>query len=222
MSDQPGDIDLPVLIANTGGLQGQRWSLVGDTVLIGRGLDADICVPDRQVSRHHARIRRTEDGYLLEDLGSKNGTHLNGVSIMEPELLQDGDVIQVAVALELVFVDTEATMPLPKGDAVRLGIGRLRMDPQAHRVVVGEVEIEPPLSPPQYRLLELLYNNPDRVLSRDEVAEYVWPGTKGIGVSNQAIDALVRRLRDRLAEVDDEHAYILTVRGHGFRFDNPI
>jgi DNA-binding winged helix-turn-helix (wHTH) protein len=32
----------------------------------------------------------------------------------------------------------------------------------------------------------------------------------------------VRRLRDRLAEVDSEHAYIVTVRGHGFRFDNPI
>jgi DNA-binding response OmpR family regulator len=222
VSDQLGDVELPVIIANTGSLQGQRWPLVGDTVLIGRGLDADICVLDRQVSRHHARIRRTEDGYLLEDLDSKNGTHLNGAMIKSPEILQDGDVIQVAVALELVFVDTEATVPLPRGDAVRLGIGRLRMDPQAHRVVVADMEIDPPLSPPQYRLLELLYKNPERVISRDEVAEHVWPGTKGIGVSNQAIDALVRRLRDRLAEVDSEHAYILTVRGHGFRFDNPI
>jgi DNA-binding response OmpR family regulator len=35
-----------------------------------------------------------------------------------------------------------------------------------------------------------------------------------------AIDALVRRLRDRLAEVDPGHNYIVTVRGHGFRFDN--
>lgn len=222
MSDQPGNVDLPVLIANTGSLQGQRWSLVGETVLIGRGLDTEICVPDRQVSRHHARVRRTDDGYIIEDLDSKNGTHLNGASIKEPVLLQDGDVIQIAVALELIFVDTEATMPLSRDDVVRLEIGRLRMDPQAHRVVVGDVEIEPPLSPPQYRLLEILYSNPEQVISRDEVAEYVWPGTKGIGVSNQAIDALVRRLRDRLAEVDSEHAYIVTVRGHGFRFDNPI
>ena len=43
----------------------------------------------------------------------------------------------------------------------------------------------------------------------------------GMGVSEQAIDALVRRLRDRLAEVDEGHQYIVTVRGHGFRLDNP-
>ena len=95
------------------------------------------------------------------------------------------------------------------------------MVPQAHRVLIGEDEIEPPLSPPQYRLLELLYRNPDRVVSRDEVAEFVWPGTMRVGVSNQAIDALVRRVRDRLAEVDPDHAYVVTVRGHGFRLDNP-
>jgi DNA-binding response OmpR family regulator len=43
----------------------------------------------------------------------------------------------------------------------------------------------------------------------------------GEGVSEQAIDALVRRLRDRLAEVDPNGEYIVTVRGHGFRMDNP-
>ena len=42
-----------------------------------------------------------------------------------------------------------------------------------------------------------------------------------MGVSEQAIDALVRRLRDRLAEVDGSHQYIVTVRGHGFKLDNP-
>jgi len=41
------------------------------------------------------------------------------------------------------------------------------------------------------------------------------------GVSQQAIDALVRRLRDRLFELDAEHQYVVTVRGHGFRLDNP-
>jgi hypothetical protein len=222
VSDQIGGEELPVLIANSGSLQGQRWPLQGDALLIGRGLDADICIPDRQVSRHHARLLRSVDGYMLEDLGSKNGTHLNGTSISEPTLLQDGDVIQVAVALELVYVDTEATVPLAMDDAARMGLGRLRMDPLAHRVLVGEAEIDPPLSPPQYRLLAMLADNPGHVVTRDDVAETVWPGTKGVGVSNQAIDALVRRLRDRLAEVDPEHDYIVTVRGHGFRFDNTI
>jgi len=96
------------------------------------------------------------------------------------------------------------------------------MEIQAHRVWIRESEIEPPLSPPQFRLLELLYNHPEQVVGRDEIATYVWPGTEGVGVSDQAIDALVRRLRDRLSEVDQEHEYILTIRGHGFRLENPV
>ena len=47
------------------------------------------------------------------------------------------------------------------------------------------------------------------------------PGnTQGAFALEQAIDALVRRLRDRIAEIDEEHQYIITVRGHGFRLDN--
>lgn len=73
---------------------------------------------------------------------------------------------------------------------------------------------------PQYRLLELLYTQKGRVCTREEVVAYVWPDVVGEGVSEQAIDALVRRLRDRLAEVDAETNFIITVRGHGFRLEN--
>ena len=79
----------------------------------------------------------------------------------------------------------------------------------------------PPLSLAQFRLIELLYNSKKAVCSRDQIVGVVWPGTDGLGVSEQAIDALVRRLRDRLAE-EDEYNYIVTVRGHGFRLDNEL
>jgi len=69
-------------------------------------------------------------------------------------------------------------------------------------------------------MLDLMYRNPGRVVGREEIVEQVWPDVQSSGVSEQAIDALVRRLRDRLAEVDPGHNYIVTVRGHGFRFDN--
>lgn len=210
----------PVLIAQTGKLGGSRWVLNREETLIGRGAECELVVPDRQVSRHHAVIRRTERGYFLEDLGSKNGTHLNGVLIEEPVLLQDGDIVQVALALKLIFVGTEATIPLK--DVELTDLGRLRMDARAHRVSIGAQELEPPLSPPQYRLLELIYSNADRVVQREEIVDYVWPDSQGEGVSEQAIDALVRRLRERLAELDPEHSYIQTVRGHGFRLRNPI
>ncbi len=46
-------------------------------------------------------------------------------------------------------------------------------------------------------------------------------GKAAEGVTEQALDALVRRLRDRLAEIDPDNEYIVTVRGHGLRLENP-
>lgn len=214
-------VEVPFLIAPDGELQGKRWPLANSTFLIGRGEDCDLVLLDRQVSRHHARINRTEEGYVLEDLSSKNHTHLNGVRIETKVCLQDGDEIQVALAIRLNFIGSEATLPLSVDEAIHFGVGRLRMEVQAHRVWVNEKEVDPPLSPPQFRLLELLYKS-SGVVTRDEIASHVWPGTDGIGVSDQAIDALIRRLRDRIFEVDSEYKYVITVRGHGFRLENPI
>ena len=58
------------------------------------------------------------------------------------------------------------------------------------------------------------------MVPRDELIAAIW-GADAIEVSAQALDALVRRLRDRLAEIDPTHAYIVSVRGHGLRLDNP-
>ena len=220
----PKKNEVPILIAQTGPAAGLRWPLSQATVTIGRGGECDIVIPDRQISRVHARLQRVEDGYELEDLASKNGTHVNGTPLKAPHLLQDGDLIQVAFVAKLVFVGSEATMPLkvdvtPAGDLV--SVGRLRLDSASRRVWVDETELSPPLSVPQFRFLEQLYKRPGQVCSREEVIGVVWPEAQGAGVSEQAIDALVRRLRDRLNEVDPEHQYVATVRGHGFRLDNP-
>jgi len=214
--------DVPVLVAQTGLLIGARWVIDKDEVIIGRTEECDYLVDDRQVSREHARIKKTKNGYTIEDLNSKNGTYLNGTLIKSSEILQDGDVIQVALAVKIMFIGTESTIPLSMADAAKMGLGRLRMDEQAHRVWVGDAELDPPLSLPQFRLLHLLYCNPGRVITRQEVIEEVWPDSVAEGVSEQAIDALIRRLRERLSDVDPDHNYVVTVRGHGFRLDNPI
>jgi DNA-binding response OmpR family regulator len=214
--------EFPVLIAQTGKLDGVRWPLDKSQMLLGRSPECDLVVADRQISRVHARIRQAAEGWVLEDLGSKNGTYLNGSLVKEPVVLQDGDVIQLALAAKFIFVSTEATLPLSMEGAAQLGLGRLRMDSQAHRVWIGDQEIDPPLSLPQFRMLQLLYENPDRVVSRQEIVAHVWPDAVAEGVTEQAIDALVRRLRDRLAEIDPHHTYVVTVRGHGFRLDNPL
>jgi hypothetical protein len=205
-----------VLILREGQGMGTRWRIDRDSMIIGREEDCDIVLPSRQVSRNHARIRRSGEQHILEDLGSKNRTFVNGRELTEPYTLQDGDEIQVALSFKLFFVDAGATAPL-FFDRGRTG---LRLDKGAKSVWIKGQELDPPLSLAQYRLLELLYDNEGKVRSRDEVVQAVWPDAVEEGVSEQAIDALTRRLRERLSELDPDHQYIVTVRGHGFRFDN--
>ena len=68
--------------------------------------------------------------------------------------------------------------------------------------------------------MELLLDRAGEVVSREDVIAAVWPEEESFGISEQAIDALVRRLRERIASLDPDHSYIATVRGHGFRLDN--
>jgi len=217
MSDTPREAQGPVLIAQSGAAQGSRWPLSAAETIIGRDFDCQIVIPDRQVSRHHARIQREREGYWIEDLGSKNGTHVNGVAVSGRVLLQDGDLVQIALAAKLVFIGLDATLPLGTDEAAAHDLGLLRLDRSAHRVWVGGQEVDPPLSPQQFRLLELLYLNPTRIVTREEVVEHVWHESLGSGVSEQAIDALVRRLRERLSERMPEVTFVETARGLGFR-----
>ena len=217
---QPGEV--PLLVVHEGQLAGKQWPLDRNEIIIGRGEGSDILLPERPISRNHLRIGRDTQGYFVQDLGSKNGTFINGQQL-QPDVvcrLQDGDEIQVALCVRLLFVGAGATVPLSLDDIPLISSkAALRLDKIQRRVWVRGHEIDPPLSLAQYRLLELLYDAEGGVVSRDDVVSTVWPEAVGEGVSEQAIDALVRRLRDRLAELDDKHDYILTVRGHGFRLD---
>jgi len=214
----------PSLIAQAGPLNGQRWILRGD-VIVGRDDSCNVIIQNRQVSRYHARFITLPHGVQLEDLGSKNGTHINGHEVVEPIMLQDGDVIQIAFAQQFIYLSSDSTLPLEappeKPTEIVPTHHLLRLDKRSRRVWIGDEELLPPLSVSQYQLLELLFDNPGRVVSRAELVQAVWGKEDAIGVSEQALDALVRRLRDRLAEIDSEHQFLITVRGHGLRMDNP-
>ena len=59
------------------------------------------------------------------------------------------------------------------------------------------------------------------MIRRQDLVASVWGENESAGVTDQALDALIRRLRERLSELDTTHDYIVTVRGHGIRLDNP-
>jgi DNA-binding response OmpR family regulator len=67
----------------------------------------------------------------------------------------------------------------------------------------------------------MLYENQDRVIARKDIIAEIWGADNAVEVSEQALDALVRRLRDRLATIEPSHPFIVTIRGHGLRLDNP-
>ena len=213
-----------MLIIENGQMAGQRWLVDSDSVIIGREVGvAHLLLPERQVSRKHAMIERTESGFVLVDLGSKNGTFLNGKEVHDPQKLQDGDEIQIALCVKIAFVGSDATAPLnarPISQGIRAAVRGIRLDKESRRVFIAEEDLDPPLSVQQYRLLELLIDANGALVSRQQIVENVWEGESAYGVSEQAIDALVRRLRDRITESDAEHEYIVTVRGHGLRFEN--
>ena len=209
--------EFPMLVAQEGPLKGQRWPL-SRTLVLGREATCEIVIPDRQISRFHARLTLTPEGIILEDLGSKNGTHHNGNLLNGPVMLQDGDKIQISYVQEFLFFTSDATVPLTEGMGRP---GRLVMEQKSRRVWVNQQMLVPPLSAQQFKLLSLLYESSGQVISRADLVTTVWGEEQASGVSDQALDALIRRLRDRLNALDPAQQYIATVRGHGVRLDNP-
>lgn len=210
----------PVLVAQQGPLEGRRWNISSD-LTIGRAMECAIQIDDRQVSRIHAKVTLRKLSIDLEDLESKNGTFVQGKPIDGKVTLEDGEVFQIALVQKFVFYTTDATVPLEDMPALDLKKAQgLLLDKKSRRVWIGAKELVPSLSAPQFRLLEALFAQPGLVVSRERLIDFVWSQAQSEGVSEQALDALIRRLRDRLAEIDSEHEYIVTVRGHGLRLEN--
>jgi predicted component of type VI protein secretion system len=79
------------------------FDLTKEVTSLGRDVSNDIVLSDPEVSRQHARITRTPGGYVLEDLGSTNGTFVNGERLVAPRVLSAGDLISLSEKVNLTF-----------------------------------------------------------------------------------------------------------------------
>ena len=87
----------------------------GTTFSIGRTQDCDLRISDMSVSRHHAQLTRGDDGWFLSDLGSHNGTRINGWLVREPVPLRPGDTVQFGSATFRVQDDAPWHPPALEG-----------------------------------------------------------------------------------------------------------
>jgi len=87
------------------------YELEKDDLSIGRSKDRDIILPDHTISRKHARMSKTPEGYLLEDLGSHNGTFVNA-SRITTHILRHNDQVKIGASM-LTFLDESARAATP-------------------------------------------------------------------------------------------------------------
>jgi len=105
----------------SGPTPGASFILEGDQLTIGRDATNEITINDAEISRRHARLTFQGGKYVLEDLGSTNGTFVNGQRLAGPRVLKAGEVVQFGEQIMLVFevttVDAGATMVSPRASA---------------------------------------------------------------------------------------------------------
>jgi transcriptional regulator with GAF, ATPase, and Fis domain len=100
-------------------------ALDGDVVVLGRSSSCDIVLRDPSVSRRHLEIRRDAPGWVVEDLGSSNGSLLNGSPLLHEEILAPGD--------EIVLGDTSLTFQALASESMPAG-----MEPPTRRIRIDE------------------------------------------------------------------------------------
>jgi len=91
------------LIMRSGPTPGKSYELTRSEVYIGRDVHNDVVINDAEVSRKHARMSMQAGGYVLEDLGSTNGTFINGQRLMGPHILRPNELIMLGENVSLVF-----------------------------------------------------------------------------------------------------------------------
>ena len=110
------------LIMRSGPTPGASFTLEGDQMDVGRDSTNEIVINDAEISRRHARLTFQGGKYVLEDLGSTNGTFVNGQRLAGPRVLKSGEVVsfgeQIVMVFEAIHFDAGATVVSPRAAAV--------------------------------------------------------------------------------------------------------
>lgn len=135
------------LIMRSGPTPGATFALEGDQLTIGRDSSNEITINDAEVSRRHARLTFQGGKFVLEDLGSTNGTFVNGQRLAGPRVLKAGEVVSFGEQIVLVFeastFDPAATVASPRAAAVPSASRPVTPPPAPAQQYAGSVPASP-------------------------------------------------------------------------------
>jgi hypothetical protein len=112
------------LVMRSGPTPGVTYPLEGDQLTIGRDSSNGVAINDAEISRKHARLTFQGGKYVIEDLGSTNGTFVNGQRLSGPFVLKGGDVIsfgeQIVLMYDVMSGDPGATIASSRRSSARV------------------------------------------------------------------------------------------------------
>jgi hypothetical protein len=128
-------------VMRSGPTPGVTFPLEGDQLIIGRDPSNSVSIHDAEISRKHSRLSFQGGKYVLEDLGSTNGTFVNGQRLAGPVVLKPGDVVSLGEQIVLMY------------DAINMDPGATIASPrQLDRMVPPPVQPSTPAPAPAYAL----------------------------------------------------------------------
>lgn len=181
-------------------------NLQAEVTKLGRGIENEIVIISKRASREHAHIRTNGRRTFLDDLGSTNGTYLNGERVLGSVQLRDGDEISIG-EVTFIFHDPESTTretPFPE----------LEVDADAGVVRLNRRIVQ--LSPKEFSLIAFFDKQRGRVCSKDEIGRAVWSEYQ-TGIYDYQIENLIRRLRTKIESDPNNPVLLITMRGLGYK-----
>lgn len=225
MAEPPGAI----LVVHSGVAEPGQIPLDEASHILGRLPHADIGLENPYVSRKHAQIGFSDDGYFIRDLGSKNGTYVDGDRLGDGRrILEGGELVEFGAGQVMAtFALGTGTVTLPHhppmeddtlpGEPDTQGVA---VEASKREVYVDGVMVNPPLSRKEFDVLSLLYDRHGEACSKDEIAVRGWPERGEGGVSDQEIGQCVHRIRRRIEPDPGAPQFLELIRGFGYRLNN--
>lgn len=222
---QPTNTTRLTLNCLSGEAQGRSF-IVDDALVVGRSTSCDVFIPDRRMSRRHARFYREEDRLNVEDLESHNGTYVNGKRVVRVQLLR-GDVVRIGTSqFEVISSNSEDSERMKLTDGVitphlikpvhpetQPSLDGMLADEYFTAIGAGDSDVHKAADP---KYVDFLVRQTRNFASLYEISKALQSGSDPIGVLKRVLDVILKVCRaDRgfVAVLDkDGHPVPLVVR----------